>query len=227
MSLLLYGIAETDGEGPFGTGLDGGPLRGVVEESLLAVVSEHAGAAPEPSAATLTAYERIVHRLMDRGAILPARFGSVLDDEPEVRALLRRRREDLVARLRRVRGAVEISLRASWREATRPRSDGGRPQSDDGGIRSGTAYLRERLELRQSARRVAGELDSLKPLALSSRRTVAPRPDVPLLDAYLVDRERVDEFVALVERLDVDLDDVDLVCTGPWPPYSFAEGAPV
>jgi hypothetical protein len=220
MSLLLYGIVETDGEGPFGAGLDGGPLRGVVEEPLLAVVSEHAGAAPEPSAATLTAYERIVARLMDRGTILPARFGSMLDDEPEVRALLRRRREDLVARLRRVRGAVEISLRASSREATRP-------QSDDGGTQSGTAYLRERLELRQSARRVAGELDSLKPLALSSRRTLEPRPDVPLLDAYLVDRERVDEFVALVEQIDVDLDDVDLVCTGPWPPYSFAEGPPV
>jgi hypothetical protein len=220
VSLLLYGIVETDGKGPFGTGLDGGPLRGVVEEPLLAVVSEHAGGAPEPSASTLTAYERIVRRLMDRDAILPARFGSVLDDEPEVHALLRRRRDDLVARLRRVRGAVEISLRASWREATRPRGDGG-------GDQSGTAYLRERLELRQRARRVAGELDSLKPLALSSRRTLEPRPDVPLLDAYLVDRERVDEFVALVEQLDVDLDDVDLVCTGPWPPYSFAEGTPV
>jgi hypothetical protein len=227
MSLLLYGIVETDGERPFGAGLDGGPLRGVVEQPLLAVVSEHAGAAPEPSAATLTAYERIVARLMDRGTILPARFGSMLDDEPEVRALLRRRREDLVARLRRVRGAVEISLRASWREATRPQSDSSRPQSDDGGTQRGTAYLRQRLELRQSARRVAGELDSLKPLALSSRRTLAPRPDVPLLDAYLVDRARVDEFVALVEQIDVDLDDVDLVCTGPWPPYSFAEGAPV
>ena len=220
MSLLLYGIVDTGGKGPSGAGLDGGPLRGVVEEPLLAVVSEHAGAGPEPSAATLRAYERIVRRLMDRDAILPARFGSVLDDEPEVHALLRRRRDDLVARLRRVRGAVEISLRASWREAKRPRADGG-------GDQSGTAYLRKRLELRQSARRVAGELDSLKPLALSSRRTLAPRPDVPLLDAYLVDRERVDEFVALVEQLDVDLDDVDLVCTGPWPPYSFAEGAPV
>jgi hypothetical protein len=227
MSLLLYGIVETDDEGPFGTGLDGAPLRDVVEEPLLAVVGEHAGAAPEPTAATLTAYERIVRRLMDRGAILPARFGSVLDDEPEVRALLRRRREDLVARLRRVRGAVEISLRASWREDTHPQPDGSLPQSDGGGTQPGTAYLRERLELRQSARRVAGELDSLKPLALSSRRTLAPRPDVPLLDAYLVDRERVDEFVALVEQIDVDLDDVDLVCTGPWPPYSFAEGAPV
>jgi hypothetical protein len=30
-----------------------------------------------------------------------------------------------------------------------------------------------------------------------------------------------------VRQLDDDLDDVDLTCTGPLPPYSFAEGAPV
>jgi hypothetical protein len=48
-----------------------------------------------------------------------------------------------------------------------------------------------------------------------------------VLDAYLVDRGRVREFVAMVEQLDDRLDDVELVCTGPWPPYSFAEGAPV
>jgi hypothetical protein len=45
-------------------------------------------------------------------------------------------------------------------------------------------------------------------------------------DAYLVDQERISEFVALVEQLDARLDDVELVCTGPWPPYSFAEGGP-
>ena len=60
----------------------------------------------------------------------------------------------------------------------------------------------------------------------SSRRALAPRPGLPVLDAYLVDRGRVSEFVALVAQLDHRLDDVELVCTGPWPPYSFAEGAP-
>ena len=42
---------------------------------------------------------------------------------------------------------------------------------------------------------------------------------------YLVERARVGEFVALVEQLDDCLDGVDLVCTGPCPPYSFADGA--
>jgi Gas vesicle synthesis protein GvpL/GvpF len=156
---------------------------------------------------------------MDRGAILPAPFGSVVDDEAGLRGLLRRRRKDLLARLQRIRGAVEIGLRANWRGAGRGGWDARPP--------SGASYVRDRLELRQSARHVASELDPLPALALSSRRALAPEPDLPVLDAYLVDRARVDEFVALVAQLGDSLDDVELVCTGPWPPYSFAEGAPV
>jgi hypothetical protein len=214
MSLLVYGIVEADQIDTSGFGLDGQPLRAVVEAPLVAVVSD-----PEPTPAALSAYERTVRRLMERGAILPAQFGSVVDDEAGVRGLLRRRRKDLLARLQRVRGAVEIGLRVNWRDAGRGWSDA-RPQT-------GTSYLRDRLELRQSARRVANELDPLTALALSSRRALVPRPDLPVLDAYLVDRSRVDEFVALVAQLSDGLDDVELVCTGPWPPYSFAEGAPV
>lgn len=220
MSVLLYGIVEAAGDAPSGKGLHGRPLRGVVEGPLLAVVSDDVASDLKPSVATLSEYERTVRELMVRGAVLPARFGSVLEDDLAVRALLSRRREDLLARLRRVRGAVEIALRATWRDGALPRSDAGESQS-------GTAYLRGRLERRQDAARVAGELAPLHTIALSARRSVAPRPDVPVLDAYLVDRDRVGEFVALVEQLDGDLDDVELVCTGPWPPYSFAEGAPV
>lgn len=220
MSLLVYGFVEADSIELSGVGLDDQPLRDVAEGALVAVVSEHDGPDLKPTSAAVSAYERTVRGLMERGAILPARFGSVLEDESAVRELLRRRRKDLLARLRRVRGAVEIGLRASWRKGTPSRPDPGRSQS-------GTSYLRERLERRQCAARVAGELDRLSAIALSARRSMTPRPDVPVLDAYLVERGRVDEFVALVERLDGDLDDVELVCTGPWPPYSFAEGAPV
>jgi Gas vesicle synthesis protein GvpL/GvpF len=219
MSLVVYGIVEADGGEARGEGLDSRPLHGVTEGPLVAIVSHHDGGAPAPTASALTAYERAVRRLMERGAVLPARFGSVVDDAAAARALLRRRRRDLLVRLQEVRGAVEIGLRASWRDGQRALADV-RPQS-------GTSYLRDRLELRQSARQVASELGPLTALARSSRRALVPRPDLPVLDAYLVDRGRVDEFVALVEQLDDQLDDVELVCTGPWPPYSFAEGAPV
>lgn len=218
MSLLVYGIVEADGVQPTGQGLDDHPLWGVAEGPLAAVLSDHEDRPPEPTPAALRVYERTVRRLMDRGAILPARFGSLLPDEDATRGLLRSRRRDLLDRLGSVRGAVEIGLRASWLADA---------DADDSRPLTGTSYLRRRLERRQSARRVARVLDPLTTLARGSRRALVPRPDLPVLDAYLVDRRRVPEFVAMVERLDDDLDDVELVCTGPWPPYSFAEGAPV
>jgi hypothetical protein len=219
MSLLVYGIVEAGDLNTSGLGLDDEPLFGLAEGPLEAVVSEHEDRPPEPSAAAVRDYERTVRALMDRGAILPAQFGGLLPDEDAVRALLRGRHRDLLARLRQVRGAVEIGLRASWSEDAGAVLDPRPP--------SGSSYLRERLEARQSARRVASELDPLTALARGSRRALAPRPDLPVLDAYLVERGRVREFVALVEQLDNRLDEVELVCTGPWPPYSFAEGAPV
>lgn len=221
MSLLLYGIVEAGGGQDLvsGVGLGDVPLHAIVEGPLAAIVSDHAGADPAPDIEGLRDYESTVRRLMERSAILPARFGSVLADEGAVRGLLHRRHRDLLARVRRVRGAVELALRASWRVGAGIRP-GSRPPS-------GTSYLRERLELRQSARRVATELDPLTALARSSRRTLFPAPDLPVLDAYLVEHDRVREFVAMVAQLDDSLDDVELTCTGPWPPYSFAEGAPV
>jgi Gas vesicle synthesis protein GvpL/GvpF len=219
MSVLVYGIALSDGRNGFGTGLEGEPLRGVAEGPLLAILSNHEGSGPAPQLDTLSAYERIVRELMDGGAILPARFGTVVADDAAVRALLRGRRRDLLARVQRVRGAVEIALRASWRDGLGFKPDARPP--------SGTSYMRERLELRQRACRVATQLGALGALSRSTRRALIPRPDLPVLDAYLVDRERVQEFVAMVEQLDHRMDEVELVCTGPWPPYSFAEGAPV
>src|SRR5205823_435249 len=88
-------------------------------------------------------------------------------------------------------------------------------------------YLRDRLELRQSARRLASELDPLGALARGIRRALVPQPDIPVLDAYLVDRGRVGEFVAMVEQLHERLEDVELVCTGPWPAYSRASVAAI
>lgn len=219
MSLLVYGIVAAGEVDASGRGLGDQPMRGVAEGPLEAIVSDQPDRPPEPTAAALHAYERAVRHVMDRGAILPAQFGSVLPDVDAVRTFLRTRRQDLLARLERVRGAVEIGLRASWRDGSGAELDPRPP--------SGVSYLRDRLELRQSARRVASELDPLTSLARSSRRALVPRPDLPVLDAYLVDRGRVREFVAMVEQLDSRLDDVELECTGPWPPYSFAQGAPV
>jgi Gas vesicle synthesis protein GvpL/GvpF len=198
-----------------GAGLGDQPLRGIADGPLIAIVTDHEDPAAMATDGALDDYERTVRSLIDSRAILPAQFGRVLTDDEAVRAMLRRRRRDLLSKLEGVRGAVEFGLHARWLEGSDASPD---PRSE-----SDVAYLRDRLETRQSARRLASQLDPLTALARNIRRALRPQPDLPVLDAYLVDRRRVGEFVALVQELGGCLDDVELVCTGPSPPYSFAD----
>jgi len=58
-------------------------------------------------------------------------------------------------------------------------------------------------------------------LAVEARRQTPRAGDEVLRAAYLVDRAVVARFRGAVERLARDRDDVALLCTGPWPPYTF------
>jgi hypothetical protein len=51
-----------------------------------------------------------------------------------------------------------------------------------------------------------------------------PRPPAEALRAaYLVERGAVRGFTRLVARLDERHPELRLLCTGPWPPYSFVQ----
>ncbi|GAA2306648.1 GvpL/GvpF family gas vesicle protein [Nonomuraea roseoviolacea subsp. roseoviolacea] len=101
--------------------------------------------------------------------------------------------------------------------------------------RPGTAYLKRRqrqIRGREEAWRRAGARaedihGALSSIAVASRRhraqdpQLSGRPESMVLNgAYLVDRERGEEFARTVERLRGQGGDVQL--TGPWAPYSFA-----
>ena len=55
---------------------------------------------------------------------------------------------------------------------------------------------------------------------MNSHRLLAT-PQLLLSGAYLVSRERTDEFRRCVESLGRDHPDLRILCTGPWPPYHF------
>jgi hypothetical protein len=62
-----------------------------------------------------------------------------------------------------------------------------------------------------------------EPLAALARDSVLgePREGERLRAAYLVDRAAVPQCVELVGALERRHSDLALLCTGPWPPYSF------
>jgi hypothetical protein len=154
------------------------PLR-VVPAGRLGVV---VGPAPagDPDAEDLWRREAMLEELMAERALLPVRYGTRVADDAAAAAAVEPRGAELAAALERVRGAVELSVRA------------------------GDAALHERLA----------------PLAREHVHREGPEA---LRTAYLVDRGAVDGFLARVEELRRERPELEIVCTGPWPPYSFAE----
>jgi hypothetical protein len=221
---VLYVYAVTgDSSGSLPTGLHGAPLRTIGSGPLRAVVSEHE-VAPAADRDLLWAHEQVVEELMERATILPMRFGSTVEGPAAVVAMLEQRREEFNATLERVRGAIELSVRAQLPAEGEP-ADTDWPLPSRAG--PGTAYLFERARRR---RRGEAATDLVhRPLALLARRSrlMAGHGDPSEFKAaYLVDEGKVEAFSQRVGRLNTTLGDVRVSCTGPWPPYSFVAEEP-
>jgi hypothetical protein len=181
------------------------PLRAVQADGLTALCAP--AEEREVTAEILWRHEEVVESLMEERDLLPVRFGTLVEDEEAaVRAILERR-EELSATLDRVRGAVELAVRAL----------AGEPEAgDEPAAASGADYLRAKARRAEEARLLH------EPLAFLARDCVVHAGPELLRAAYLVDREAVDAFVGLVRRLQATHEELSLLCTGPWPPYSFA-----
>ncbi len=214
--VLLHGITYAEDGPALEPGFEDRPLRRLTHGSVSALVADHPSGAPDPRIESLREYGRAIERLTAGRTLLPARFATVLPDDDSVLALLRDRQATLLATLGRVRGAVELGVRATFRDGVSASADSSQ---------SGGEYLAGKLAQRRRARDVSNALDPLARIARGSRQALAGRAELSIVCAYLVDRDRVAEFVARVTELDTGLDDVELACTGPWPPYSFTEAA--
>ena len=163
------------------------PLR-IVPAGPVAVV---VGPVPEGEvdAEAMWARESLLEDLMEERPLLPFRFGTRVEDDAAAAEAVAPRGEELVAALERVRGAVELSVRAV----------------DRGGAD-------------------AAAVDDIHARLAAHAREYA-RHDGPeaLRSAYLVDRAAIDGFVAAVRELQHEHPGLSILCTGPWPPYSFTE----
>jgi hypothetical protein len=197
---------------------------------LAAVVSPvpSGGARPEPAA--LLGHERVVEALMVQRSTLPVRFGTVLDAD-SLLATLAERYTIFAADLERLAGQVEIGLRVLWDpEAIRHSlPEPPAPAVDSGDERPGTRYLRTRAEEVAVERQLREEAQALETWCLSRFGSFANDSIVRLLTtaampvsaAFLVPRTGMADLLAAAAQMQSERADLDVVCTGPWPPYHF------
>jgi hypothetical protein len=161
----------------------------------------------------------------------------VLADEAAMETVLQAHYSDLLDSLDRVRGRVELGLRALWDE------ESGQSAAADGSLvergiekeraKDGRSYLQARVEeerrrrtQRRRAQARAAELHRpLARLAVESLWNVLVTPRTLLKAAYLIERNGVKSFLREVETLRTSHPSLRFLCTGPWPAYSFVTTA--
>jgi hypothetical protein len=222
-ALYLYALLAEAPPADLGDGLAGEPLRLVPCGGLLAVTG--ALEAPPPLAATtLRAHDEVVRRLAALAeAILPARFGTLAEDEHALAAGLEPRLDALREGLQLVRGCEQMSLRVFG--AAGDETPAEVDEAPAGG--PGARYLAER---RRAHRRVAA-LPGLEPLRralepLIRAERVEPHQTPPLLASvyHLVPRGAAGAYLEHLETARAALAPWRVEASGPWPPYAFAPG---
>jgi hypothetical protein len=170
-------------------------------------------------------YHRIVASIAEQvPSILPARFGTIMD-ETELDAILIMRQRSLMHALRHVRGRVQMTIRvpdAADVPAVPSRAQRGAATTTAArGSRRGTIYL----EARAAAVAAAVQLDpAVEPIRAALQRWVRDerieRTQAVATVYHLVPRVSVVAY-ARAARLAIDQAGLRAVLSGPFPPYAF------
>lgn len=182
------------------------------------------------------AHEEVLQGAAALAAVVPLRFGAIYRSRDQVLRMLDERASEFRATLDRVRGHVELGVKAWVDLPALERAVGGEelPTADS----TGAAYLQRRRVERERSREAAARcaelaeeahrrLSAIAVAAVANRpqsRELTGRTDSMLLNgAYLV-RSGDDELHREVERLAAEhsAEGVEYELTGPWPPHNFA-----
>ena len=204
--MSIYVVALTDT--PVGKERSGDRAVHTVGTKGVYAVCERRTTLPSVTDEELRAQHTLVLDIARRvGAILPVRFGTLMD-KPELLTFLREHREEITRSLAEVRGRVQMTLRITGR-----RRQVHRPAPSSG---------REYLERRRQAtapvvpRRARALLASLTPIV--ARERLEPGAGDLLATVYhLIESADVPRYTRTVQKAARP----GTIMTGPWPPFAF------
>lgn len=221
------------------TGVGGAPVRLLAfggAASVVAVMSEFEGERVSVTRENLLAHNRVNAHVLARVTPLPFRFGT-LADEARLSSYVAANETTLSEAFGRVRGCVEMGVKVRLVEGAKVEANESEVNVEEfkveearaAGVGRGTAFLlakrREILggeALKSRAESVAARLaERVESLARSTDVRLSPEGPILLRASHLIARENVAEYRARVRDFGAGLPEMQLLASGPWPPYSF------
>jgi len=213
-----------------------GKVSTIVHGDVAAIVSDVPANRPLGTRDDLLAHEAVVNTVAENASVLPMRFPAVVEEDGIVEELLAPHHDRFVAALGELEGTVQYTLKGRYeqdvvlREVLEERPEIGELQAEIRDLPEDATY-HQRLRLGEL---VVGELEErrdaeaeqlvqqLEPYSVGVVVHNPGQPDDVVNTAFLVERERVDEFEDAVEQQGEQLHGrVRLRLLGPLAPYDF------
>ncbi len=215
-----------------------GKFEFIYANKLTALVSLQKEKNPVYSQQEVLAYASIVEKISKRYAILPMRYGSVVDSLEDVIALLQKNSESFYAVLDSVKNKEEYSLRLLFSQ--RHQHDTLNMESTEiikvppailqGNTETKNYLLKKYQEhiveenrhqyIEKIQSHVTQEIRKITEI-FELKKRVTP---ALILDAVLlIERSAKDEILALASRIQSRYPEHNVILTGPWPPYNFTQ----
>lgn len=233
--LYLYGIThgrEEKSLGFIGIGDPPAEVELLPHGDVVAIVSAARGDVYVPERDDVLAHERVLEAAMRGHVVLPVSFGTVADSREDLLALIEGSYDDLCRELNRLRGFVEVGLKAFWQRDALLREVEERAGSLEA-LRSSVGRERYRAAIRVGQLVEAAVqrwqacycpliMKRLEPVCEESRINDPIGVRILLNAAFLVASDRQHELEREVEALDRDFGDrMYFRYVAPLPPYCF------
>ena len=238
--VYCYGVTWSDVGAPGGrTGVGGEKVGSVAHGDLAALTSPVASANVRAKRRDLLNHSEVLAAALERGTVLPLRFGIVFENATALAdGFLHPRHDELAALLRRFEGRVELTVRAHYEQEAilaeivreSPRVARLREKTRDG---PAAATYPLKVELGE---RVAGELqdrtnrdrkallDRLLPLSVDVQVDQEPIEHQVLRASFLVERRKVTKFDDAMDDLARQhAGRIRFKYVGPLAPHSFVD----
>ncbi len=235
----VYGVIQSKEPitfGRIGVGGAGELVYSVNHGDIAAVVSKTSVFIFDPTRENALAHEHVIESVMKQYTIIPMSFGTVFRTDDDIREVLKSIYPSLKDVLKQMEGKVEFGLKVTWE---RDQVIDELKHEDEEIHRFHSEITRKHLQSTYLARMQLGRMidralqersaQYVREIYEALRSTsVASRDNKPIGDkmimnaAFLIEREREEEFDAAVNRVARKFGNrLNFKYTGPWPPYNF------
>ena len=247
MEILIYALVllKTDAR-QLKARLEG--MKGIGDAELFAITLDEISAVVCPKISPglasgrseALAYAGVIETLSEHFPLLPMRYGSVMESEEAILGMIQRNYPEMKRNLQWVEDKFEFGLKvfcdsAKIRSEIREKSEAAllihppaNPSKPASVFREyvNAKLLEHRLEemMVNYVDSIIAEIKdcfSLLNAAANFKKTLS---EAILIDAvFLVERQRKNDLVSAIRLLQEKYPGLNLMLTGPWPPYSFVE----